>query len=70
MTIPRHLRTAEEQALILKRMKNPRLRLRQALLDIYQIDDDLGVRTIIETLREEVPAVFRYLESTIGRDRS
>lgn len=61
MIAPRNQRTVEQEELIRQSMQEPLARLKADLLEISQIDDELGVVAIVTALRENVPAVLRHL---------
>jgi hypothetical protein len=61
MIAPRNQRPVEQEKPIIQAMQEPLARLKADLLEISQIDDELGVVGIITALRENVPAVLERL---------
>jgi gamma-glutamyl phosphate reductase len=61
MIAPRNQRIVEQEEPIKQAMQEPLARLKANLLEICRIDDELGVVAIATALRENVPAVLRYL---------
>jgi hypothetical protein len=61
MIAPRHRRTAEEKEPIIQAMQKPLERLKADLLEICQIDEEIGAAAIVSALRTNVPVILEYV---------
>lgn len=61
MIASRHRRTVTEEEPIIQAMQEPLARLKAVLLEVCQMDEEIGVAAIATTLRKNVPAVIEYL---------
>ena len=61
MIAPRHRRTVQQEEPIIQAMQKPLARLKAVLLEICQIDEEIGVAAIVTALRTNVPIVLEYM---------
>ena len=57
----RHERTVSQEEPIKQALQKPKARLKSVILEMCQIDDELGSAAIIEVSRNEAPAVLQRL---------